>query len=70
MAGVVCCRPYFTYWATFVQLVVFIVAVAVYGTAPFGIGKHTESKMVSCLGHSLLHSYHDSAQFVHHSFCL
>ena len=39
-------RPYFTYWATFVQIVVFIVAVAVYGTAPFGVGKHTEQKMV------------------------
>lgn len=39
-------RPYFTYWVTFVQLVVYIVAVAVYGTAPFGIGKHTEQQMV------------------------
>ncbi|KAK7112224.1 inactive rhomboid protein 1-like isoform X2 [Littorina saxatilis] len=39
-------RPYFTYWATFVQLVVFIVAMAVYGAAPWGIGKSTESKLV------------------------
>lgn len=39
-------RPYFTYWATFVQVVVFIVAVSVYGIAPIGIGKHTESKVV------------------------
>ena len=40
------CRPYFTYWATFVQIVIYIVAVSVYGTAPFGVGKHTEQKMV------------------------
>ncbi|KAK7507850.1 hypothetical protein BaRGS_00000815 [Batillaria attramentaria] len=39
-------RPYFTYWATFVQIVVFIVAVSVYGIAPIGIGKHTEPKVV------------------------
>lgn len=29
-------RPFFTYWVTFVQVVVFIVAVAVYGIAPIG----------------------------------
>ncbi|XP_025091539.1 inactive rhomboid protein 1-like [Pomacea canaliculata] len=39
-------RPYFTYWATFVQIVVFIVAVAVYGTAPYGIGREVENKVV------------------------
>lgn len=30
-------RPYFTYWVTFVQIVVFIVSLAVYGIAPIGI---------------------------------
>ncbi|XP_064641553.1 inactive rhomboid protein 1-like [Lineus longissimus] len=29
-------RPYFTYWVTFVQIVVYIVSVAVYGIAPIG----------------------------------
>lgn len=31
-------RPYFSYWVTFVQIVIFIVSVAVYGIAPIGIG--------------------------------
>ncbi|KAK6170344.1 hypothetical protein SNE40_018757 [Patella caerulea] len=30
-------RPYFTYWVTFVQIVIFIVSVSVYGIAPIGI---------------------------------
>ena len=30
-------RPYFTYWAMFVQVVIYIVAVAVYGIAPIGL---------------------------------
>lgn len=29
-------RPYFTYWVTFVQIVVFLVSISVYGPAPFG----------------------------------
>ncbi|KAL4240956.1 Inactive rhomboid protein 2 [Mactra antiquata] len=38
-------RPYFTYWVTFVQVVVFIVSVAVYGIAPIGSSEtiYTES---------------------------
>lgn len=31
------CRPYFTYWVTFVQILVFIVSVSVYGIAPIGV---------------------------------
>lgn len=34
-------RPFFTYWVTFVQVVVFIVSVAVYGIAPIG---HSETE--------------------------
>lgn len=30
-------RPFFTYWVTFVQIVVFIFAVIAYGIAPIGI---------------------------------
>ncbi|KAL8561230.1 hypothetical protein ACOMHN_024486 [Nucella lapillus] len=37
-------RPYFTYWVTFVHILVFVVATYVYGLAPFGIGKATERK--------------------------
>ncbi|XP_035826587.1 inactive rhomboid protein 1 [Aplysia californica] len=39
-------RPYFTYWVTFVQVVVFIVAIAVYGIAPIGISTTEESANV------------------------
>ncbi|KAH3861972.1 inactive rhomboid protein 1-like [Dreissena polymorpha] len=34
-------RPFFTYWVTFVQIVVFIVSVSVYGIAPIG---HSETE--------------------------
>jgi hypothetical protein len=30
------CRPYFTYWVTFVQIVCFIVSVSIYGIATPG----------------------------------
>lgn len=39
-------RPYFTYWVTFVQLVVLIVSMSVYGLAPIGFNKAKESKDV------------------------
>ena len=29
-------RPYFTYWITFVHIIVTIISIAVYGIAPFG----------------------------------
>lgn len=32
-------RPFFTYWVTFVQIVIYIFAVAVYGIAPIGISE-------------------------------
>lgn len=39
------CRPYFTYWVTFVQTLIFIVSVAVYGIAPIGVSE-TETKQI------------------------
>ncbi|GAB1610297.1 inactive rhomboid protein 2-like [Argonauta hians] len=39
-------RPFFTYWVTFVQTVIFLVSVAVYGFAPFGMGIHRESMSI------------------------
>ncbi|CAL1544072.1 unnamed protein product [Lymnaea stagnalis] len=39
-------RPYFTYWVTFVQIVIFIVSLAVYGIAPIGIQTTIESANV------------------------
>jgi len=40
-------RPFFTYWVTFVQIVVFIVSVAVYGIAPIGHSETIYSEAVS-----------------------
>nr|KAG5712655.1 hypothetical protein BaRGS_029710 [Batillaria attramentaria] len=48
-------RPYFTYWATFVQTVIFVVSVAVYGIAPFGFGVHYDSKTGECTITTLEH---------------
>ena len=41
-----CFRPYFTYWVTFVQIVVFITSVSVFGIAPIGVGKKVEKQDV------------------------
>lgn len=35
------CRPFFTYWVTFVQIVCYIVSVVVYGFSPIGISVKT-----------------------------
>ncbi|XP_064604448.1 inactive rhomboid protein 1-like [Liolophura sinensis] len=40
-------RPYFTYWVTFVQVVVFIVSVSIYGIAPLGISETRVTAMVT-----------------------
>ncbi|XP_013067121.1 inactive rhomboid protein 1-like isoform X1 [Biomphalaria glabrata] len=34
-------RPYFSYWVTTVQVLIFIIAISVYGIAPIGVGKAT-----------------------------
>ncbi|XP_014768365.1 inactive rhomboid protein 1 [Octopus bimaculoides] len=39
-------RPYFTYWVTFVQIIVFLVSISVYGPAPFGIMEYDKSEPV------------------------
>ena len=41
MVGVCMCRPFFTYWVTFVQIVCYIVSVVVYGFSPIGISVKT-----------------------------
>ena len=33
-------RPYFTYWITFVHLLITILAVAIHGIAPVGFSQH------------------------------
>ena len=31
-------RPFFTYWVSIVQIIIFIVVIATYGIAPYGLG--------------------------------
>nr|XP_029481696.1 inactive rhomboid protein 2-like [Oncorhynchus nerka] len=39
-------RPYFTYWITFVHVVITILACATYGFAPVGFAQHSTSELV------------------------
>lgn len=39
-------RPYFTYWITFVHIVITLLACCTYGFAPVGFAQHSESKLV------------------------
>ena len=39
-------RPFFTYWISFVQLIVLIVGLAVYGFAPIGFTESTKEALV------------------------
>lgn len=46
------CRPFFTYWVTFVQIVCYIVSVAVYGISPIGISvKTVESEVTEVMAY-------------------
>lgn len=40
-------RPYFTYWITFVHIVITLLACCTYGFAPVGFSQHTDTKLVS-----------------------
>lgn len=42
-------RPFFTYWITFVHLLITILAVAIYGIAPVGFSQHETVDSVSRL---------------------
>ena len=48
------CRPFFTYWVTFVQIVCYIVSVAVYGFSPFGISVKTVESEVFRITHKVV----------------
>ncbi|XP_061583065.1 inactive rhomboid protein 2-like isoform X2 [Cololabis saira] len=39
-------RPYFTYWITFVHVVITLLACCTYGFAPVGFSQHSESQLV------------------------
>lgn len=40
-------RPYFTYWITFVHIVITLLACCTYGFAPVGFAQHSTSELVS-----------------------
>lgn len=48
-------RPFFTYWITFVHLLITALAVTIYGIAPVGFSQHETVDSVSIL-YSLLSS--------------
>ncbi|XP_053565406.1 inactive rhomboid protein 2 [Bombina bombina] len=39
-------RPYFTYWITFVHLLITILSICTYGIAPIGFAQHTTTELV------------------------
>uniref|UniRef100_A0AAV2LH26 Inactive rhomboid protein n=1 Tax=Knipowitschia caucasica TaxID=637954 RepID=A0AAV2LH26_KNICA len=39
-------RPYFTYWITFVHIVITLLACCTYGFAPVGFAQHTDTQLV------------------------
>ena len=39
-------RPYFTYWLMFVHIVIMIISLSVYGFAPYGWDRFTESRTI------------------------
>lgn len=61
-------RPFFTYWITFVHLLITILAVCIYGIAPVGFSQHETVDSVSGKRHLFQHS----SAFAHvtASFCL
>lgn len=40
-------RPYFTYWITFVHIVITLLACCTYGFAPVGFAQHSKTELVS-----------------------
>lgn len=45
--GGLCRRPYFTYWLTFVHIVITLLVICTYGIAPVGFAQHVTTQLVS-----------------------
>ena len=43
----VLCRPYFTYWITFVHILITLLVIGTYGIAPIGFAQHVTTELVS-----------------------
>ncbi|XP_059509847.1 inactive rhomboid protein 2-like isoform X2 [Stegostoma tigrinum] len=39
-------RPYFTYWVTFVHVLISLLAIGIYGIVPIGFAQHTRAELV------------------------
>lgn len=40
-------RPYFTYWITFVHVLITLLVIGTYGIAPIGFTQHVTTELVS-----------------------
>ena len=63
-------RPFFTYWITFVHLLITILAVCIYGIAPVGFSQHETVDSVS-LGSDMISIFVDNLTLIspyHDSF--
>lgn len=40
-------RPYFTYWITFVHILITLLVIGTYGIAPIGFAQHVTTELVS-----------------------
>lgn len=40
-------RPYFTYWLTFVHIIITLLVICTYGIAPVGFAQHVTTQLVS-----------------------
>lgn len=40
-------RPYFTYWITFVHILITLLVIGTYGIAPIGFTQHVTTELVS-----------------------
>ena len=53
-------RPYFTYWITFVQVLVLFISTLTYGVGPIGIDLYKKAGMVSHQVHFFLQTNRNS----------
>lgn len=52
-----CSRPYFTYWLTFVHIIITLLVICTYGIAPAGFAQHVTTQLVSWAAEVGLHPH-------------
>lgn len=48
-------RPYFTYWLTFVHIIITLLVICTYGIAPVGFAQHVTTQLVGQAEGGVLH---------------